>query len=59
METLMIKDLSRDEDLDRNAMAKVRGGIIDNTFHGGMTVQEAVDAFVREATLIRDYYKGS
>ena len=28
METLVIKDLTRSEDLDRRAMALVRGGVI-------------------------------
>jgi hypothetical protein len=62
METLMIRDLSREEDLDRNAMTNVHGGIIgapSYRFHAGMTVQEAVDQFVGYATAIRDSFKGS
>ena len=49
MMTLTIKDISRDEDLDRKAMAKVWGGkvsVCEYTYAPGMTLGDAINTFV-------------
>jgi hypothetical protein len=60
MKTLMIKDLSRDEELDRKTMAEVRGGLTVATtrsarFYPGMTEAQAIAQFVGYATSLHQY----
>jgi hypothetical protein len=56
METLVIKDLMKCEELDHKAMTAVLGGIIGGTkdcggFHAGMTLGQAIDVFVCKGTM--------
>jgi hypothetical protein len=61
MKTLTIKDLSRDEEVDRKAMAELRGGQVYSTpvcvatYRAGMTEGEAIAQFVAFGTCLHDY----
>ena len=49
MKMLTIKDLSRNEELDRKAMAEVRGGevLCQAQYKPGMTLAAAIEQFVQ------------
>jgi len=58
MKTLTIKDLSREEGLDRKVMAEVRGGekvtVIYSPIYEGMTVGQAIQAFAQYGKDLHD-----
>jgi hypothetical protein len=60
MKTLMIKDLSRDEDLNPTAMAEVRGGLNAGytrpaRYYVGMTEGYAINEFVAHTESLHNY----
>ena len=60
MKMLTIKDLSRDEELDRKTMVKVRGGLNNAMtytakFYPGMTVGDAIAESQKHAASLHQF----